>query len=194
MKFSEGGGRLRIIAGDFKGRRLFAPKDSRVRPTTDKVKESIFNLVAPYLEDAVVIDLFSGTGNLGLEALSRGASRCYFGDKSRESLDLTRQNIAHCRAQDQSVPILGEYDHVLRKVREHADLIILDPPYKEGLMEDCIKLISELSLLAADGVIVAEHGAKDPLPDELSGFVKIKEKTYGTIAISIYGNREELNT
>ena len=151
---------MRIIAGDFKGRRLFAPKDSRIRPTTDKVKESIFSMVAPYLEDAVVIDLFSGTGNLGLEALSRGAARCYFGDKSRESLELTRQNIAHCGAQDRSVPILGEYEYALRKIREQADLIFLDPPYKEGLMEDCIQMISELSLLSADGVIVAEHGAE----------------------------------
>ena len=185
---------MRIIAGDFKGRRLFAPKDSRIRPTTDKVKESIFSMVSPYLEDAVVIDLFSGTGNLGLEALSRGAVRCYFGDKSRESLELTKQNIAHCGVQDRSVPILGEYEYVLRKVRERAELIFLDPPYKEGLMEDCIEMISELSLLSADGVIVAEHGAKDHLQDELSGFMKIKEKTYGTIAISIYGNREEFDT
>lgn len=178
---------MRIISGDFKGRRLFAPKDSRIRPTTDKVKESIFSMVAPYLEDAVVIDLFSGTGNMGLEAISRGASRCYFGDKSRESLDLTRQNIAHCKAQDKSVPILGEYEYVLKKIKEHADLIILDPPYQEGLMEDCLELISALSLLSEDGVIVAEHGAKENLPEELAGFTKIKEKTYGTIAISIYG-------
>ena len=78
---------MRIIAGEFKGRRLYAPKDHRIRPTTDKVKESIFSMVAAYLEDAVVIDLFSGTGNLGLEALSRGAKRCYFGDKSRESME-----------------------------------------------------------------------------------------------------------
>lgn len=178
---------LRIISGDFKGRKLFAPKDSRIRPTTDKVKESIFSMIAPYLEDAVVIDLFSGTGNLGLEALSRGAARCYFGDKSRESMDLTRQNIAHCRAQDRSVPILGEYEYVLRRIRERADLIFLDPPYKEGLMEDCAGLISELSLLSEDGIIVAEHGTKEDLPDELSGYTKIKEKTYGTIAVSIYG-------
>jgi 16S rRNA (guanine(966)-N(2))-methyltransferase RsmD len=178
---------LRIIAGDFKGRRLFAPKDSRIRPTTDKVKESIFSMIMPYLEDAVVIDLFTGTGNLGLEALSRGALRCYFGDKSRESLELTRQNIAHCRAQEKSVPILGDYEYVLRKIREKADLIFLDPPYKEGLTGDCIGLISKLSLLSEEGVIVAEHGAGEILPDELSGYTKIKEKTYGTIAISIYG-------
>ncbi|MDD3169680.1 MAG: RsmD family RNA methyltransferase, partial [Eubacteriales bacterium] len=94
---------MRIIAGDFKGKRLFTPKDSKIRPTTDKVKESIFNMIAPYLEDAVAIDLFSGTGNLGLEAISRGAKRCYFGDKSRESMELTRQNIAHCRQEDRAV-------------------------------------------------------------------------------------------
>ena len=96
---------MRIIAGDFKGRRLFAPKDGKIRPTTDKVKESIFNMIAAYLGDAVVIDLFSGTGNLGLEAISRGAARCYFGDRSRESMELTRQNIAHCRQEDRAVTI-----------------------------------------------------------------------------------------
>jgi 16S rRNA (guanine(966)-N(2))-methyltransferase RsmD len=188
MKFSsKGGSRMRIIAGDFKGRRLFAPKDSRVRPTTDKVKESIFSMIAPYLEDAVVIDLFSGTGNLGLEALSRGSERCFFGDKSRESLELTRQNIAHCRAEDRSVTILGDYDYVLRKIPDKADLIFLDPPYGQGLIQECIAQIAKQSLLSDDGVIVAEHGTKEQLEEEIAGFMKIKEKVYGTITISIYG-------
>lgn len=178
---------MRIIAGDFKGRRLFTPKDNRIRPTTDKVKESIFSMIASYLEDAVVIDLFSGTGNLGLEALSRGAVRCYFGDKSRESMELTRQNIACCKQENRSVTILGEYEYILGKIREKADLIFLDPPYKEGLMEDCIDIISKRSLLSEDGIIVAEHSAKELLADEISGFTKLKEKTYGTISVSIYG-------
>ena len=182
---------MRIIAGDFKGRRLFAPRDSKVRPTTDKVKESIFSMIAAYIEDAVVIDLFSGTGNLGLEALSRGACRCYFGDKARESLELTRQNIAHCRQGENSVTILGEFEYVLKKVPEKADIIFLDPPYKKGLMNSCFETISELKLLSCEGIIVAEHGAVDMLSDELSGFVKIKEKIYGTIAISIYALEEE---
>jgi len=186
---------LRIIAGDCKGRRLFAPKDNRIRPTTDKVKESIFSMAAPYLEDAVVIDLFSGTGNLGLEALSRGALRCYFGDKSRESMELTRQNISHCRQEERSITIPGDYEYVLRKIPEKADLIFLDPPYKKGLIHDCFQLISELSLLSEDGIIVAEHGVKDFLEDQISGFAKIKEKTYGTISVSIYGiNLEEMNS
>lgn len=178
---------MRIIAGDFKGRRLFTPKDSRIRPTTDKVKESIFSIITAYLEGAVVIDLFSGTGNLGLEAISRGAKRCYFGDKSRESLALTRQNIALCRQEDQAVTILGDFEYVLGKIPEKADLIFLDPPYKQGLLRECLHQIATLSLLSEEGIIVAEHGAEDSLEDKLSGFTKIKEKTYGTITISIYG-------
>ena len=178
---------MRIIAGDFKGRRLLTPKDSKIRPTTDKVKESIFSMISLYLEDAVAIDLFSGTGNLGLEALSRGAKKCYFGDKSRESLDLTRQNIAHCRQEDCSVTILGDYEFVLRKIPENADLIFLDPPYKQGLIHECFAQISKQELLSSEGIIVAEHGKDEQLPDKLSGYSKFKEKTYGTITISIYG-------
>ncbi|MEL7655553.1 MAG: 16S rRNA (guanine(966)-N(2))-methyltransferase RsmD, partial [Bacillota bacterium] len=164
---------MRIIAGDFKGRRLFAPKDSKIRPTTDKVKESIFSMIAAYLEDAVVVDLFSGTGNLGLEALSRGASRCYFGDKSRESMELTKQNISYCRQEENSVAILGEFEYVLKKIPEKADIIFLDPPYKKGLINSCFEMISDLSLLSDEGIIVAEHGAEEQLADELFGLMKI---------------------
>ncbi|HWQ80378.1 MAG TPA: 16S rRNA (guanine(966)-N(2))-methyltransferase RsmD [Anaerovoracaceae bacterium] len=177
---------MRIIAGDFKGRRLLAPKDDRIRPTTDKVKESIFSMIAAYLEDAVVIDLFSGTGNLGLEAISRGATRCWFGDKSRESLELTRQNIALCKQEDRTVTVLGDFEYVLRKITEKADLIFLDPPYRHGLIQECFGLIAGLSLLNEGGIIVAEHGSDEPLEEKISGCVRIKEKIYGTITISIY--------
>lgn len=177
---------MRIIAGDFKGRRLIAPKDGRIRPTTDKVKESIFSMIAPYLEDAIVIDLFSGTGNLGLEALSRGAQRCWFGDKSRESMDLTRRNIALCRQEDRARTVLGDYKYVLESITEKADLIFLDPPYEKGLIYECFRLISELGLMNDGGIIVAEHGADRPLEDHIFGYDKIKEKTYGTITVNIY--------
>ncbi len=184
---------MRIIAGDFKGRRLFTPKDNKIRPTTDQVKESIFSMIAAYLEDAVIIDLFSGTGNLGLEALSRGATKCYFSDRSKDSLQLTKQNIAYCKQEERSIAILGDYDFVLKRMKEKADIILLDPPYHGGLLLKCIHAIAMQNLLSEDGVIVAEHGKDEILPDQIAQYSKIKEKQYGTIIISIYGlNTEEI--
>jgi len=177
---------LRIIAGDLKGRRLFTPNDNKIRPTSDKVKESMFNMISEYVEDAIVVDLFSGTGNLGLEAISRGASRCYFGDKAKDSVDLTNKNISYCKVQDKSVTIIGAFDKVLKRIPGKVDLIFLDPPYKHGLIDRCLLIVSELSLLTENGIIVAEHDAKDLLPEKIYKFNKIKEKKYGTIGITIY--------
>ena len=91
---------MRIIAGELKGRRLHTPDDDRVRPTTDKVKEAVFSMIAPWLCESVVADLFAGTGNLGLEAVSRGASRVYFVDKDRRSIALIRENVSYCKVED----------------------------------------------------------------------------------------------
>ncbi|MGI6748851.1 MAG: 16S rRNA (guanine(966)-N(2))-methyltransferase RsmD [Anaerovoracaceae bacterium] len=177
---------MRIIAGEFKGRKLFTPKNDIIRPTSDKVKEAVFSMIAANIVDSVVIDLFSGTGNLGLEALSRGAKRCYFVDKSRASMKIILQNIAHCNQDEKAITIIGDFEKALRKIPEKADIIFLDPPYEAGLLTDCFYFISELSLLSEGGVIVAEHKNAESLPDTISGFTKIKEKQYGSIAISIY--------
>jgi len=157
-----------------------------IRPTTDKVKEAIFSMIADKLYDAVVIDLFSGTGNLGLEALSRGAKRCYFGDNSRESISLIKQNINYCKTEEKSVLYTGDYQKILKKINEKADVIFLDPPYEMGLMLDCIKSISELGLLTEDGIIVAEHGMREILPKTIGSFEKMKEKRYGSVMVTIY--------
>lgn len=180
---------MRIIAGEYKGRRITAPENDRVRPTTGKVKEAVFSMLMNDIYDAVVVDLFAGTGNLGLEALSRGARKCYFGDNSRESLKLINENISHCGAEERSVVIPGTYERVLDRIREKADIFLLDPPYRDGLLTDAIERIAELDLLADDGVIVAEHHSDEKLPDTLSGFTKLKEKRYGTILVNIYGKR-----
>ena len=181
---------MRIITGDFKGRRLEMPENNSIRPTTEKVKEAIFSIIAGNLEDAVCVDLFAGTGNLGIEALSRGAEKCYFADNSRESLALIKRNIEMCRAEEWSVVIPGDFEKVLTRLGEKGekiDILFLDPPYKKGLYERCFELIREYELLADEGIIIAEHNVRDALADEISGFEKIKERTYGTIAISIYG-------
>ena len=181
---------MRIITGDFKGRRLEMPVGNDIRPTTEKVKEALFSMISGNLSDAVCVDLFSGTGNLGLEALSRGAEKCYFADNSRASLELTKRNIAMCRAEEYSTVIAGDYERALSQIAakgEKIDVFFLDPPYKKGLYERCFALIKDLKLLAEEGIIVAEHNAEDEFPEELYGFIKLRDRTYGRIGITIYG-------
>lgn len=177
---------MRIITGEYRGRRLESPIGYDVRPTTDKVKEAIFNLLMNDIYDAVVVDLFAGTGNLGLEALSRGAKRCYFCDNSRDSLKLIKTNIEKCRAQEKSVVLAGDYRKALSRIREQAQVIILDPPYKDGLYESCLAEIDELDLLDREGIIIAEHGVRDYVPETSGSLVKVRERKYGKIMVSIY--------
>lgn len=177
---------MRIIAGEYKGRKLNTPPDYSVRPTTDKVKEALFSILTNKIWGSRVLDLFAGTGNLGIEALSRGAAECVFSDSSRESIRLIRENIAHCRAEDGARVAAGDFKKVLLNQTEPFDIIILDPPYDKGLLDDCFKIISEQELLAEDGVIVAEHRKEEVLPDEFHGFEKTKERRYGTVILSIY--------
>ena len=182
---------MRIVAGDFKGRKLETPVNNDIRPTSEKVKEGLFSSISSHLYDAVCVDLFAGTGNLGLEALSRGASKCYFGDNSRTSIDIVRRNVAHCKAEEWSVISFGDYEKTLRKIHEPVDIFFLDPPYREGLYQHCFELIEELELLAEDGIIIAEHASRDEFPDEFGCFVKQKDRKYGSQTFSIYAMPED---
>ena len=180
---------MRIIAGDFKGRKIEMPVGYDIRPTTEKVKEAMFSIIGSVIYDAVAVDLFSGTGNLGLEALSRGAEKCYFCDNNRSSIELIKRNIANCRAEEWSVLIPGDYEKCLMRISEKGekvDIFIIDPPYKKGLYDRCFELIDELDLLAEGGLIIAEHKREDEFPDEMSGFTKLKDRHYGTITLSVY--------
>ena len=176
---------MRIIAGEFKGRRLESPADYSVRPTTDKVKEALFSILSQQIWGSRVLDLFAGTGNLGIEALSRGAAECVFCDSSRDSIKLIKSNIAHCKAQGARV-IPGDFRKTLANLDGQFDIILLDPPYDKEFLEPAFELIREHNLLAEDGVIVAEHRREEELPDEFHGFEKIKERKYGIIKLSIY--------
>lgn len=177
---------MRVIAGDYKGRRLQTPSDYSIRPTTDKVKEALFSILTNKIYDSRVLDLFSGTGNLGIEALSRGARECVFGDASRESIRLIKSNIAHCKAEDGAVVIPGDFKKLLMNVNGGFDVIILDPPYDKDLLLPCFEIIRDRNLLNEDGIIVAEHRKEEVLDDELCGFSKVKERRYGIIKLSIY--------
>lgn len=180
---------MRIIAGDYKGRRLYAPADYRIRPTADKVKEALFSIIGNDIDGAVVCDLFSGTGNLGLEALSRGADKCYFVDNSAESIRLIRDNIEMCRAEDYSVVIHGDFKRALSQIEQEGETVnvyFLDPPYYKDLWEPAMELIREKDLLTEGGMIVCEHRKEQELPGQMAGFEKAKERKYGKVVLSIY--------
>lgn len=177
---------MRIIAGAYKGRKLAPPTDLSVRPTPDRVKEALFSILGSDVKDAVVLDLFAGSGNLGLEALSRGAAKCYFGDSSRDSIRLIYNNVAHCKADAVSHIIQGDYRSVLTQVKEKIDIVFVDPPYRENLWEDVMSILFEKELMNQDGLIVLEHPREIEFPQEIFDFRKIKEARYGTVVLSIY--------
>ena len=187
---------MRVIAGKYKGRKLNSPDDYSVRPTTDKVKEAMFSILTNELYGARVLDLFAGTGGLGIEALSRGAEYCLFADSSRRSLEILRSNLEHCKVAEEIRIKAGDYRKVLKNLtgrieeglEEPFDIILLDPPYDGGFMDEIFALISEGGLLADEGTIVAEHRKEEDLPEEFHGFVKVKERRYGVVKLSIYNN------
>ena len=178
---------MRIITGEYRGRRLKTPYGKDVRPTSDKVKESIFNLLIPYInDDFVCVDLFAGTGNLGLEAISRGARICYFSDSSRDRLRLVKENVKICGAEERSVLLSGDFRSNLGRIHDKVDIIFLDPPYKSEFYLSALDAIKETGILNEGGVVVCEHAEKDELPDSYNGFTKIKEKRYGSIGVCLY--------
>ncbi len=178
---------MRIIAGDYKGRKLITPNGRDiVRPTAEKVKGAIFSMLQDRIEGSVVCDLFAGTGSLGLEALSRGADFCWFGDHAQECVTMVRKNIEMCRAEEYAHVTHGSFLKTLQSIDGKVDIFLLDPPYKKGTLEESVRAIAEMGLLAEGGVIVAEHGSDKDLPEELYGFHKVKEKRYGIVVISIY--------
>lgn len=177
---------MRIIAGDYKGRRLYTPEDRRIRPTSDKVKEALFSIIGDRIDGAVVCDLFSGTGNLGLEALSRGADKCYFGDHSGESIKLIKDNVEMCRAEEYSAIIHGDFKKTLSRIEEKVDFFFLDPPYDKDLWGKAMQIIKDEDLLEEGGWIVCEHRSQVQLDDDLCGFEKTKERRYGKVVLSIF--------
>ena len=138
---------MRIIAGAFRGRRLHAPKGNRIRPTIDRVREAIFNIIAAEVAGAKVLDLFAGTGAMGLEALSRGAQFCCFVDQGEEAVRLIRENVQLCGVQDRSRIIQGPAASAIRRLgseNELFDLIFMDPPYGKGYIEKTFGFLATL--------------------------------------------------
>ncbi len=181
---------MRIIAGEFRGRRLISPKDKKIRPTTDRVRESIFSVLAGCLPQARVLDLFAGTGALGLEALSRGAARVVFVEENRQAVRLIQQNIVLCGAGERSEVIAGPVHKVMRRLAarisaaERFDLAFMDPPYGK---DEVVKVLLQIGcVMRPTGLVIAEHHVKDILPSGLEEWHRTAERTYGDTRISFF--------
>ncbi|MGI6113980.1 MAG: 16S rRNA (guanine(966)-N(2))-methyltransferase RsmD [Mahellales bacterium] len=180
---------LRIIAGTARGRRLKAVKGINTRPTADRVKESLFNIISPAIRDAVVLDLFAGTGNLGCEALSRGAGLVFFVDKSGLSIKTIKDNINSLGFADRARVYKMDVTTFLKSQGSKGpvyNLIFMDPPYGKELLVPTIELISEMNILSDDGMVIAEHSTMDNLPQSIGQLYIQRQKTYGTTAVTFY--------
>ncbi|MCD7033916.1 16S rRNA (guanine(966)-N(2))-methyltransferase RsmD [Metabacillus sp. GX 13764] len=181
---------MRVVSGTCKGRPLKAVPGTGTRPTTDKVKEAIFNMIGPYFDGGSALDLFGGSGGLGIEALSRGTESCIFVDKDQKAIQTIHKNIEACGFEKQSEVYRNDAERALKAVMKRElsfSLIFLDPPYKQQKLKALINSIGEAGILDEKGYIVAEHGTEESLPDELGELVKLKGELYGTTAVSIFG-------
>ena len=168
---------MKVISGKYKGRKIEGFDIEGTRPTMDRVKESLFGTIQNYVRESVVLDLFSGSGNLGIEALSEGASFAYLVDKNIKCIKTINKNIKNIGIEN--VKVLNmDYKLALKQIDKKLDLIFLDPPYKTSLIEDSLKLIDEYDLLSDDGLIVCESDSLDKIIYS-SKYASIKEKRYG---------------
>ncbi|WP_025028039.1 16S rRNA (guanine(966)-N(2))-methyltransferase RsmD [Caldalkalibacillus mannanilyticus] len=181
---------MRVISGIHKGRSIHAVPGKSTRPTTDKVKESIFNLIGqPYFEGGIGLDLYAGTGGLGIEALSRGLDKMIFVDQNRKAFDIIKQNLEALDLLDRSEVYKNDADRALKAIikRELSfDLIFLDPPYAEQKIGAQLGLIQQYQLLKHNGTVVVETGNSITLPEKVGEIELVKHHQYGETEIRIY--------
>ena len=177
---------MRIISGSARGRKLKELQGTDTRPTTDKVKESMFNIVQFDIEGRRVLDLFGGTGQLGLEALSRGAEACTFVDQRKEAAALIRENVKLTGFTDRARVVQGEALSFLAACRERFDLIFLDPPYASGLLEKSVEAVVRFDILSEHGIMICESAADTVLPPPAPPYEQGRDYRYGKIRLTVF--------
>ncbi|MBI1318728.1 MAG: 16S rRNA (guanine(966)-N(2))-methyltransferase RsmD [Candidatus Hydrogenedens sp.] len=180
---------MRVIAGSARGTKLFSPEGNAIRPTLDRVREALFNMLGPSLEDARFLDLFAGTGANGIEALSRGAAECVFVDLSRDAHRIQRENLLKTRLAADAQTLTLELPRDIARIPGDFDLIFADPPYDYAHYPALLEAAGQ-RLLRPGGSFVIEHQRRVELPDNAGGLVRTKFKHYGDVALSVYEHPE----
>jgi 16S rRNA (guanine966-N2)-methyltransferase len=184
---------MRIIAGQYKGRKLTGVKGMKIRPTLDRIRESLFSILSQKTENALVLDLFAGTGALGLEALSRGAAQSFFIDKSKEAIKIINKNIELLNIKDRTEVLLHDASHIgFPKVffKNRFDLIFMDPPYNKGLIANMLGNVDLLNIMGDDSIIIAEHSIRENDFEKIAGFDLYDKRTYGETLISFFKKKQ----
>ncbi|MCR5715428.1 MAG: 16S rRNA (guanine(966)-N(2))-methyltransferase RsmD [Lachnospiraceae bacterium] len=173
---------MRVIAGTCRSMPLKTPKGEGTRPTTDRIKETLFNILMPYLPGAVFIDVFSGSGGIGIEALSRGASHAYFVEKNAEAATCITENLKFTKLTDDATLLKQDFESALMGIHEkEADIIFADPPYREGYEEKLLAILSKMNYVTNDTMIIIEAQLDTTLDfAESYGFEITREKCYKT--------------
>lgn len=180
---------MRIIAGKARGRKLIPPATMETRPTLDRVKEAMFSIVQGYIQDAVVVDVFAGTGSLGLEAASRGAKEVYLVDKSSVTFPLLKENIENLKFADFCFPLnMDSYAALtmLANKGKKFDMIFIDPPYCKEMIPEAMKLIKENDMLMENGIVVTKIDSIEEVYRGYDDIGLIKDKRYGNTTVCLY--------
>lgn len=185
---------MRVIGGSAKGHRLTSPEGTNVRPTTDRVKEAVFNSLQQYLADALVLDLFAGAGTLGIEGLSRYAEKAYFVDSSLKQIELIKNNLVKTKLMDRAVLMCTDIYAAVDKLTENDmkfDLIFMDPPYNKGFVQGTLEKLDRTKLLAREGLIIVEYSLREEPPLEIGSLERTMNKRYGSTGVAYFRRREE---
>lgn len=180
---------MRVITGKARGIQLKTPDGMQTRPTADRVKEALFSIINFDIPGANVLDLFGGTGQLGIEALSRGAKSAVFVDAREDACRLIRENLKRTKLEKEGRVIRSDYMDYLKRCREKFNIILLDPPYAETYLENALNRITEIDILETDGIIVTERPLGKDLPWEFDGYDRSRDYKYGKTLITLYRKR-----
>ncbi len=185
---------LRIVGGTARGIRINAPDTTKTRPTLDRVKESVFNMLMPYIDETHVLDLFAGSGNLGIEALSRGALHTVFVDESKTCRAIIAENLNKTKFISQSQILTMDVFRALRLLKDEGrkfDLVFMDPPYNMNFLVKTLQLLNDFDIIKEDGIVACEHHEDERAPEKVGSLSKVRSKAYGDTLFSFYVKTSE---
>lgn len=177
---------MRVITGSARGRRLKEPKGLEIRPTTDRVKEAIFSIIQFEVEGRRVLDLFGGTGQMGIEALSRGAAQCVFVDMRRDAVQMMRENLEHTGLIDRAEIVQSDALAYLERSAGKFDVMFVDPPYGSEIVNKVLQAVARIDKVSENGIIICENNSNYDWPSVPKPYTLQKEYRYGNVQVAVY--------